>query len=104
VLQAILGCSSLLFFATHPTMGDNVSVASTAADPNSERQLDSVPKEPSYESDVKSAGGDATPNRPMSEVEKGTPPPTLAPNDDPYLVRLLPTDPEHPYVCTYPAS
>jgi hypothetical protein len=81
-------------------MADNVSVTSTAAERTSKRSLDKPPVDSSHESE-NTNGTVASPSPPqhsVSDVEKGTPPPTAVAEEDPFLVRLIPTDAAHPYV------
>ena len=83
-------------------MGDNVSIASTAADSNAKHNMATSPKAHSFEGHGNSERQERTDSipldQPTSDVEKGTGPPNGVEGDDPYIVRLTPTDAEHPYV------
>jgi hypothetical protein len=82
-------------------MDDNISAASTPADSTAERNLDNPSNSSSYEwRETGRLNGGDTPETspPQIDVEKGTLSPTVVTGDDPYLVRLVPTDAEHPYV------
>jgi hypothetical protein len=84
-----------------PNMDERASIASTVAAEPAQTQDASEEKtvqetEPSTALEQKND---------LSEAEKGqTPPQTANADEDPYLVRVLPTDPEHPYVRVSPDS